>query len=105
VWVCTATLVAPRVTVLASLNHTKIRFVAGSNSMGPFPWTKTANAGVAPAPIIRASRGAKVIAEIMGEQQAECWVCDCFSAQLKAPAQRRQLCLAHQLRDLQRLLE
>jgi transposase len=55
--------------------------------------------------LIRASRGAKVIAEVMGEQRAECWVCDCFSAQLKAPAQRRQLCLAHQLRDLQRLLE
>ncbi len=55
--------------------------------------------------LIRASRGAKVIAEAMGEQQAWCWVCDCFSAQLKAPAQRRQLCLAHQLRDLQRLLE
>jgi transposase len=55
--------------------------------------------------LIRPSRGAKVIAEVMGEQQAWCWVCDCFSAQLKAPAQRLQLCLAHQLRDLQRLLE
>lgn len=55
--------------------------------------------------LIRASRSAKVIAEVMGEQQAWCWVCDCFSAQLKAPAQRLQLCLAHQLRDLQRLLE
>jgi transposase len=55
--------------------------------------------------LIRASRGAQVIAEVMGEQRAECWVCDCFSTQLKAPAHRRQLCLAHQLRDLQRLLE
>src|SRR5262245_36310939 len=55
--------------------------------------------------LIRPSRSAKVIAEVMGEQQAACWVCDCFSAQLKAPAQRLQLCLAHQLRDLQRLLE
>ena len=55
--------------------------------------------------LIRASRGAKVIAEVMGEQRAECWVCDCYSAQLTAPAQRRQLCLAHQLRDLHRLLE
>jgi transposase len=55
--------------------------------------------------LVRASRGANVIAEVMGEQRAECWVCDCLSAQLKAPAQRRQLCLAHQLRDLQRLLE
>jgi len=53
--------------------------------------------------LIRASRGAQVIAEVMGEQQAECWVSDCLSAQLKAPAQQRQVCLAHQLRDLQRL--
>ncbi|MGH9581159.1 MAG: IS66 family transposase [Terriglobales bacterium] len=53
--------------------------------------------------LIRASRGAKVIAEVMGEQQAECWVSDCLSAQLTAPAQRRQVCLAHQLRDRQRL--
>jgi transposase len=55
--------------------------------------------------LIRASRGAQVIEEVMGEQHAECWVSDCLSAQLKAPAQRRQVCLAHQLRDLQRLLE
>jgi transposase len=41
----------------------------------------------------------------MGEQRAACWVCDCFSAQLKAPAEQLQLCLAHQLRDLQRLIE
>jgi transposase len=53
--------------------------------------------------LIRASRGAQVIAEVMGEQRAECWVSDCLSAQFKAPAQRRQVCLAHQLRDLQRL--
>jgi transposase len=55
--------------------------------------------------LIRASRGAKVIAEVMGKQHAECWVSDCLSAQLTAPAQRRQVCLAHQLRDLQRLLD
>jgi transposase len=53
--------------------------------------------------LIRASRGAKVIEEVMDTQQAACWVSDCLSAQLKAPARRRQLCLAHQLRDLQRL--
>jgi transposase len=53
--------------------------------------------------LIRASRGAQVVAEVMGEQHAECWVSDCLSAQLTAPAQRHQVCLAHQLRDLQRL--
>jgi transposase len=55
--------------------------------------------------LIRASRGANVIEEVMGTQQAACWVSDWLSAQLKAPARRRQLCLAHQLRDLQRLLD
>jgi transposase len=55
--------------------------------------------------LIRPSRAAKVIAEVMGEQRAQCWVCDCFSAQLKAPAEQLQLCLAHQLRDVQRLIE
>jgi transposase len=55
--------------------------------------------------LIRASRGAKVIAEVMGKQRAECWVSDCLSAQLSAPAERRQVCLAHQLRDPQRLLD
>jgi transposase len=53
--------------------------------------------------LIRASRGAKVIAEVMGTQRAACWVSDCLSAQLSAPAEQRQLCLAHQLRDLQRV--
>ena len=55
--------------------------------------------------LIRASRGAKVIEEVMGKQQAECWVSDCLSAQLKAPARRRQVCLARQLQDIQRLLD
>lgn len=55
--------------------------------------------------LIQASRGAKVIEDMMGKQTAECWVSDCLSAQLKAPARHRQLCLAHQLRDLQRLVE
>lgn len=55
--------------------------------------------------LIRASRGAKVIEEVMGPQRAACWVSDCLSAQLSAPAEQRQLCLAHQLRDLQRVLD
>jgi transposase len=55
--------------------------------------------------LIRASRGAKVITEVMGAQRAACWVSDCLSAQLSAPAEQRQLCLAHQLRDLQRVLD
>lgn len=51
------------------------------------------------------SRSAEEIASVMGEACAEVWVSDCFSAQLKAPATIFQLCLAHQLRDLQRVLD
>lgn len=50
------------------------------------------------------SRGAAVLADILGDATVEVWVSDCFSAQLKAPAPVFQLCLAHQLRDLQRVL-
>jgi len=50
-------------------------------------------------------RNAAVIAAAMGEQVAGVWVSDCFSAQLKAPARAFQLCLAHQPRDLQRVLD
>jgi transposase len=50
-------------------------------------------------------RNAKVIEELMGEASAEVWICDCFGAQLKAPAREFQLCLQHQLRDLQRVLD
>lgn len=51
--------------------------------------------------LIAPSRAARVIADFMGEARAEVWLSDCFSAQLKAPAEARQLCHAHQLRDLQ----
>ena len=54
---------------------------------------------------IRPTRSASVIEELMGNNRASCWVCDCYGAQLKAPAESFQLCLAHQLRDLQRLIE
>lgn len=52
--------------------------------------------------LLRASRGAKVIAEVLGAQRAACWGSDCLRAQLSAPAEQRQLCLAPQFRDLQR---
>lgn len=50
-------------------------------------------------------RNAAVIKAVMAEQVAKVWVCDCFGAQLKAPSQVFQLCLQHQLRDLQRVLD
>lgn len=55
--------------------------------------------------VIQPSRGAQVIAAVMGEGKAQVWGSDCLPAQLKAPAQQRQICLAHQLRDLQGVID
>lgn len=51
------------------------------------------------------TRSAAQITEVMGQLAVKIWVSDCFSAQLKAPAEVFQLCLAHQLRDLQKALD
>ncbi|MBK9316851.1 MAG: IS66 family transposase [Acidobacteria bacterium] len=51
------------------------------------------------------TRSAAEITTVMGQLTAKAWVSDCFSAQLKAPAEVFQQCLAHQLRDLQRVLD
>ena len=51
--------------------------------------------------LIVPTRGSKTIEQVLGEAEPEVWISDCFSAQLKAPAKQRQLCLAHQLRNLQ----
>jgi len=51
------------------------------------------------------SRGYDVIEKFMGEVEAQVWVCDCWKAQLNAPAQLYQICLAHQIRNLQGLIE
>lgn len=55
--------------------------------------------------LIRNSRGLDVIQEFMGLRQAEVWVSDCWPAQLKAPAQVWQVCLTHQIRNLQGLID
>jgi len=55
--------------------------------------------------VIRFDRSGDVIQAVMGKAQAEVWGSDCWPAQLKAPAKRWQLCLAHQLRNLQAALE
>ena len=55
--------------------------------------------------LLMPSRGYDVIETFMGECEAEVWVCDCWKAQLKAPAQMCQICLAHQIRNLQGLIE
>jgi transposase len=55
--------------------------------------------------VIRFNRSKDVIQDVMGNHQAEVWVSDCYSAQMKAPALQKQLCLAHQLRNLQAAVE
>ena len=49
--------------------------------------------------VIYASRAAKVIEEVMGASKPEVWVSDLYKAQEKHPAQKWQICLAHQIRD------
>ncbi len=53
--------------------------------------------------LIRRHRNTAVIREFMGPVRAWVWGCDCFPAQLNAPTELFQLCLAHQLRDVQQI--
>ncbi|HEX9839847.1 MAG TPA: IS66 family transposase [Anaerolineales bacterium] len=55
--------------------------------------------------LILPSRGYDVIEKFMRECEAEVWVCDCWKPQLNAPAKMCQICLAHQIRNLQGLIE
>jgi transposase len=51
--------------------------------------------------VIRFNRSVDVIREVMVTAEVEVWGSDCLPGQLKAPARQRQLCLSHQLRNLQ----
>jgi transposase len=55
--------------------------------------------------VIVPSRGYDVIKNFMQEREAEVWVCDCWKAQLNAPAKICQICLSHQIRNLQGLID
>jgi transposase len=55
--------------------------------------------------VIRSNRSVDVIRDIMADHTAEVWVSDCYSAQVKAPASKLQLCLAHQVRNLQAVVD
>lgn len=55
--------------------------------------------------VTRFNRSVDVIRDVMGNYKVEVWVSDCYKAQLNAPAQQHQLCLAHQLRNLQAVAE
>lgn len=55
--------------------------------------------------VIRSNRSTDVIQDVMGQHQAEVWVSDCLTSQLKAPTRQHQICLAHQLRHLQAVVD
>jgi transposase len=55
--------------------------------------------------VIRFNRSSDVIWDVMKEARAEVWVSDYYNAQMKAPTQAHQLCLAHQIRNLQSLID
>jgi transposase len=54
--------------------------------------------------VIRNSRGAGVVAEVMDGHRPAIWVSDLYSAQ-QGHAEDWQICLAHQLRDCQFAIE
>jgi len=55
--------------------------------------------------VIRFNRSSDVIQDVMGDHQPEVWVSDCLLAQLKTSAKQHQLCLAHQIRNLQAVVD
>jgi transposase len=55
--------------------------------------------------VICPTRGTDEIEKVMDHHQPEVWGCDCLPAQLKAKAKWFQLCLAHQLRNLQAVVD
>jgi transposase len=77
----------------------------GSRVDGQNWWQWVFSSAQAVLHVIRFNRSVDVIRDVMDGQQAEVWVSDCLPAQLMAPARERQLCLAHQLRNLQALID
>lgn len=77
----------------------------GSRVEGQNWWQWVFSSACAVLHIIRFNRSGDVIRDVMDGHEAEVWVSDCLPAQLMAPARARQLCLAHQLRNLQALVD
>jgi len=55
--------------------------------------------------LIVPSRGQEVVEAFMGDHRAEVWNSDCWKPQLNAPADLHQLCIPHQIRNLQKLID
>ena len=77
----------------------------GSRIAGAKAWHWVFVTTVAVLHLLRTSRGKDVPQTMMGDHRAEVWVCDCWIGQLHAPAETFQLCLAHQVRNLQAVIE
>jgi transposase len=77
----------------------------GSRVEGQNWWQWVFSSARAVLHIMRFNRSVDVIRDVMDGHQVEVWVSDCLPAQLMAPARARQLCLAHQLRNLQALID
>ena len=55
--------------------------------------------------LIVPSRGQDEVTTFMREARAEVWISDCWKPQLNAPADLHQLCIPHQIRNLQKLID
>jgi len=55
--------------------------------------------------VARFDRSVDVIKEVMAGHEVEVWVSDCYKVQMKSPARAHQLCMAHQLRNLQAVVD
>lgn len=77
----------------------------GSRVDGQNWWQWVFSSAQAVLHVIRFNRSVDVIRDVTDGHRAEVWVSDCLPAQLMAPARERQICLAHQLRNLQALID
>ena len=55
--------------------------------------------------VIVPRRNGEVVAAFLGDAMPDTWVSDLWKPQLGAPAERHQICLAHQLRELQYVVD
>jgi transposase len=55
--------------------------------------------------VARFDRSVDVIKEVMAGHEADVWVSDCYKVQMKSPSRAHQLCMAHQLRNLQAVVD
>ena len=55
--------------------------------------------------VIRFDRSVDVVKEVMAGHEAEVWVSDCYKVQMNSPSKAHQLCMAHQLRNLQAVID